>query len=97
LGGTPRGVWSFGSWFCSSCRRLKVNLVPDLLKNARELNCCAELTLEELDQVFSVPTWKHASYQLKNGVWHVKKYVFFQRHQEPLEPFYQGAERMNTK
>lgn len=55
-----------------------------------------ELTLEELDQVFSVPTWKHASYQIKNARWHIKKYVFFQRHQEPLEPFYQGAEKLNT-
>jgi hypothetical protein len=33
---------------------------------------------------------------MKNGAWHFKKYVFFQRHQEPLEPFYKGAEKMNT-
>ncbi|KAI9655573.1 MAG: hypothetical protein M1821_005366 [Bathelium mastoideum] len=52
------------------------------------------LTLEELDQVFSVPTWKHSSYQIKNAIWHIKKYVFFQRHMEPLPPFYRGAEKL---
>lgn len=58
-------------------------------------NGLTELTLEELDQVFSVPTWKHASYQLKNTQWHINKYVFFQRNQEPLEPFYKGAEALH--
>lgn len=53
-----------------------------------------ELTLEELDQVFSVPTWKHASYQIKNAVWHVRTWVFRQK-LEPLAPFYQGAEKLN--
>ncbi|KAF2231111.1 hypothetical protein EV356DRAFT_490827 [Viridothelium virens] len=52
------------------------------------------LTLEELDQVFSVPTWKHTSYQIKNATWHIRKYVFFQRNLEPLPPFYQGAEKL---
>lgn len=52
------------------------------------------LTLEELDQVFSVPTWKHASYQIKNAVWHVRKWVFFQKNIEPLPPFYEGAEKL---
>ncbi|EED20156.1 MFS sugar transporter, putative [Talaromyces stipitatus ATCC 10500] len=52
------------------------------------------LTLEELDQVFSVPTWKHASYQLKNAIWHVRTWVFRQK-LEPLPPFYQGIEKLN--
>ena len=52
------------------------------------------LTLEELDQVFSVPTWKHASYQIKNALWHVKVYVFRQK-LKPLPPFYRGAENLN--
>lgn len=55
-----------------------------------------ELTLEELDQVFSVPTWKHSAYQIRNARWHVKKYVFLQRNQEPMEPFYRGADQLNT-
>ncbi|OKL60740.1 hypothetical protein UA08_04244 [Talaromyces atroroseus] len=52
------------------------------------------LTLEELDQVFSVPTWKHASYQMKNAIWHFRTWVLFQK-LEPLPPFYQGIERLN--
>ncbi|KAE8549628.1 hypothetical protein EYB25_008150 [Talaromyces marneffei] len=52
------------------------------------------LTLEELDQVFSVPTWKHASYQLKNAIWHVRVWVFRQK-LEPLPPFYRGIDKLN--
>ncbi|CAH7670520.1 hypothetical protein BY996DRAFT_4581007 [Phakopsora pachyrhizi] len=43
------------------------------------------LTLEELDYVFSVPTAKHASYQVKNLSYHVKKYIFRQD-PKPLPP-----------
>ncbi|KAF7526876.1 hypothetical protein PCG10_003430 [Penicillium crustosum] len=50
-------------------------------------------TLEELDQVFSVPTRKHASYQIKNALWHFRVWVLRQR-LEPLPEFYQGAERL---
>ena len=52
------------------------------------------LTLEELDQVFGVPTWKHSSYQIKNAIWHFKKWFLFQKNQTPLPPFYQGAEKL---
>ena len=52
-----------------------------------------ELTLEELDQVFGVPTWKHASYQIKNAVWHFRVWVLRQK-LKPLPPFYRGAERL---
>ena len=45
------------------------------------------LSLEELDQVFSVPTRKHAAYQLKALPHHFKKYVLRMR-VEPLEPLY---------
>lgn len=54
------------------------------------------LTLEELDQVFSVPTWKHSRYQLKNARWHLNKWIL-RKKQEPLEPFYQGAEHLNQR
>eukprot|EP00918_Siedleckia_nematoides_P069654 GHVU01151896.1.p1 GENE.GHVU01151896.1~~GHVU01151896.1.p1 ORF type:complete len:615 (+),score=34.93 GHVU01151896.1:263-2107(+) len=46
------------------------------------------LTLEELDLVFSVPTGKHASYQARNAMFHIRKYIFRQR-VEPLPPLYQ--------
>ncbi|KAJ5103793.1 hypothetical protein N7532_004322 [Penicillium argentinense] len=51
------------------------------------------LTLEELDQVFSVPTRKHALYQLKNAWWHFRVWILRQK-LEPLPEFYQGAERL---
>ncbi|KAJ5808106.1 hypothetical protein N7474_009375 [Penicillium riverlandense] len=51
------------------------------------------LTLEELDQVFSVSTRKHASYQIKNAWWHFRVWVLRQK-LEPLPSFYRGSERM---
>ena len=54
-----------------------------------------ELTLEELDQVFSVPTWKHTSYQIKNSIWHIRRYVLFQKNLAPLPPLIEGAEKLN--
>ena len=47
------------------------------------------LTLEELDFVFSVPTTRHAKYQLKNATWHVRRYMLFQRNLKPLPPLYE--------
>ncbi|KAF9257692.1 hypothetical protein L218DRAFT_975133 [Marasmius fiardii PR-910] len=55
------------------------------------------LSLEELDQVFSVPTRIHAAYQLKALPHNIKKYVF-RRKVEDLPPLYehQGAMGMKT-
>lgn len=52
------------------------------------------LTLEELDQVFSVSTRKHASYQIHNAIWHFKTWVLRQK-LEPMTPFYTAAEKMS--
>lgn len=57
------------------------------------ITCLSALTLEELDQVFSVPTKKHAAYQIKNAIWHFRVWVLRQK-LEPLPRFYQGAERL---
>ncbi|TFY64940.1 hypothetical protein EVG20_g5772 [Dentipellis fragilis] len=46
------------------------------------------LSLEELDQVFSVPTHTHAAYQLKALPHNIKKY-FFRMKVDPLPPLYQ--------
>ncbi|OJT05084.1 Major myo-inositol transporter IolT [Trametes pubescens] len=46
------------------------------------------LSLEELDQVFSVPTHVHASYQLKALPHNIKKY-FFRMKVDPLPPLYE--------
>ncbi|PSR73886.1 hypothetical protein PHLCEN_2v10306 [Hermanssonia centrifuga] len=46
------------------------------------------LSLEELDQVFSVPTRTHAAYQLKALPRNIKKY-FFRMKVDPLPPLYE--------
>ncbi|KIP02928.1 hypothetical protein PHLGIDRAFT_130455 [Phlebiopsis gigantea 11061_1 CR5-6] len=45
------------------------------------------LSLEELDQVFSVPTRRHAAYQLKALPRNIKKH-FFRMRVDPLPPLY---------
>lgn len=45
------------------------------------------LTLEELDQVFSVPTAVHAKYQFKWIGYFFKKYIF-RRKVQPMQPLY---------
>lgn len=52
------------------------------------------LTLEELDQVFSVSTRKHARYQIENALWHFRTVVLRQK-LETLPPFYRNAEKLN--
>lgn len=45
-------------------------------------------TLEELDYIFSVPTRRHAAYQVRTWLpWFIKRYVFFQKN-ATLEPLY---------
>ena len=46
------------------------------------------LSLEELDQVFSVPTHVHAAYQLKALPRNIKRH-FFRMRVEPLPPLYE--------
>ena len=99
---------AFG-WYAAWCLILWVLVIlflpetkGETMLDEQTLNCMkiadpflpAELTLEELDQVFSVPTWKHSSYQIKNTVWHIRRYIFRQK-LEPLPPLYQGAEKFN--
>ena len=54
------------------------------------------LTLEELDFVFSVPTVRHAKYQLKNTIWHIRRYVLFQRDLKPLAPLYETKDLVSS-
>lgn len=51
------------------------------------------LTLEELDQVFSVPTWKHSKYQLQNAERGFRRHVLRQK-LEPMHPFWLGWEKL---
>ncbi|KAK7035227.1 hypothetical protein VNI00_011994 [Paramarasmius palmivorus] len=54
------------------------------------------LSLEELDQVFSVPTRKHAAYQLKALPHHIKKYIF-RMNVDDLPPLYEHEGVVGTK
>lgn len=47
-----------------------------------------ELTLEELDRVFSVSTRHHARYQIKNAIWHFRTWILRQK-LEPLPKLYE--------
>ncbi|KAG0144641.1 hypothetical protein CROQUDRAFT_672231 [Cronartium quercuum f. sp. fusiforme G11] len=75
---TPQGAFGWYAGWCIIGWVLVFFLMPET----------KALTLEELDYVFSVPTSKHASYQLKNFVYHIRKYIFRQCVQ-PLPPLYQ--------
>nr|ODN95042.1 D-xylose-proton symporter [Cryptococcus depauperatus CBS 7855] len=72
----PQGA--FG-WYAAWCFILFV-LVLFFLPETKGL------TLEELDQVFSVPTGVHAKYQLWNLKWHFNHYILNSK--EPWRPLY---------
>ncbi|KIX97132.1 uncharacterized protein Z520_07246 [Fonsecaea multimorphosa CBS 102226] len=80
----PQGAFGwYGAW-CLILWCLILLFVPET----------KALTLEELDQVFSVSTRKHMSYQMKNAVWHFRVWILRQK-LEPLPPFYHRAEKLN--
>jgi len=80
----PQGAFGwYGAW-CIILWFLILLFVPET----------KALTLEELDQVFSVSTRKHMSYQLRNAVWHFRVWVLRQK-LEPLPPFYRRTEKLN--
>ncbi|KAF9264194.1 hypothetical protein L218DRAFT_926497 [Marasmius fiardii PR-910] len=54
------------------------------------------LSLEELDQVFSVPTHTHAAYQLKALPHNIKKYIFRMKVKD-LPPLYEHERVVGTK
>ncbi|OQE30379.1 hypothetical protein PENFLA_c003G09197 [Penicillium flavigenum] len=66
---------------------------PNLVDSFKPQGALVALTLEELDQAFSVSTRKHVSYQIKNALWHLRVWIFRQK-LEPLAEFYQGVERL---
>ncbi|KAE8393434.1 hypothetical protein BDV23DRAFT_191638 [Aspergillus alliaceus] len=79
----PQGAFSWYAAWCLIGWVLVLLFVPET----------KSLTLEELDQVFSVSTRKHAKYQIKNAVWHFRVWVLRQK-LEPLPKFYEGAEHL---
>lgn len=63
---TPQGAFGWYSAWCFIGWLLILMFVPET----------KQLTLEELDQVFSVPTKKHAAYQLRQVPYFIKRYIF---------------------
>ncbi|GFZ45708.1 hypothetical protein JCM24511_03437 [Saitozyma sp. JCM 24511] len=78
---------AFG-WYAAWCALLFV-LILFFLPESKGF------TLEELDQVFSVPTGVHAKYQLYNIKWHFKHYIL--RSKEPHRELYQFDENDMTE
>ncbi|TYJ56663.1 hypothetical protein B9479_002593 [Cryptococcus floricola] len=72
----PQGAFA---WYAGWCFLLSI-LILFFLPESKGY------TLEELDQVFSVPTGVHAKYQLYNLKWHFKHYIL--RSKEPHEALY---------
>ncbi|PYI04639.1 MFS sugar transporter [Aspergillus sclerotiicarbonarius CBS 121057] len=79
----PQGAFGWYAAWCVIGWFLVLLFVPET----------KELTLEELDQVFSVSTRKHAAYQLRNAWWHFRVWVLRQK-LDPLPRFYEHAEEL---
>ncbi|KAI9373475.1 hypothetical protein BJX61DRAFT_533140 [Aspergillus egyptiacus] len=77
----PQGAFSWYAAWCLIGWVLVLLFVPET----------KELTLEELDRVFSVPTRQHAAYQLRNAIWHFRKWILRQK-LEPMPKLYKMAE-----
>lgn len=88
------GVSFCGSSFFFSFQRPRCVLKHSINLGGLFLTFPQALTLEELDQVFSVSTRKHMSYHIKNAVWHFRVWVLRQK-LEPMPPFYRQAEKLN--
>ncbi|KAL4963467.1 sugar porter family MFS transporter [Aspergillus stella-maris] len=77
----PQGAFGWYAAWCAIGWWLVLLFVPET----------KELTLEELDRVFSVSTRHHAAYQLKNAVWHFRTWVLRQR-LEPMPKLYETVD-----
>ncbi|KAL4769786.1 hypothetical protein BDW60DRAFT_209667 [Aspergillus nidulans var. acristatus] len=81
----PQGAFGWYAAWCLIGWWLVLLFVPET----------KELTLEELDRVFSVKTRRHATYQLRNAVWHFRTWVL--RHKlEPMPKLYEEADSPTT-
>ncbi|KAL4738772.1 general substrate transporter [Aspergillus similis] len=81
----PQGAFGWYAAWCLIGWWLVLLFVPET----------KELTLEELDRVFSVKTRHHAAYQLRNAVWHFRTWVLRQK-LEPMPKLYEEAASPTT-
>ncbi|KAL4999955.1 hypothetical protein BDV10DRAFT_193242 [Aspergillus recurvatus] len=80
----PQGAFGWYAAWCLIGWWLVLLFVPE----TKECTLTeVELTLEELDRVFSVKTRHHAAYQLRNAVWHFRTWVLRQK-LEPMPKLY---------
>ncbi|GES59646.1 MFS sugar transporter [Aspergillus terreus] len=82
----PQGAFGWYAAWCIIGWFLVLLFVPET----------KSLTLEELDQVFSVPTRKHATYQIRNAIWHFRVWILRQK-LEPMPKLYEGTEHLATE
>ncbi|KAL2862830.1 sugar porter family MFS transporter [Aspergillus lucknowensis] len=77
----PQGAFGWYAGWCLVGWVLVLLFVPET----------KELTLEELDRVFSVSTRHHATYQMRNAIWHFRTWILRQK-LEPLPKLYELAD-----
>ncbi|KAL3486509.1 hypothetical protein BJX62DRAFT_241931 [Aspergillus germanicus] len=77
----PQGAFGWYAGWCLIGWVLVLLFVPET----------KELTLEELDRVFSVSTRHHAAYQLRNAIWHFRTWILRQK-LEPLPKLYETVD-----
>ncbi|KAL4867980.1 hypothetical protein BDV12DRAFT_170417 [Aspergillus spectabilis] len=82
----PQGAFGWYAAWCLIGWVLVLLFVPET----------KELTLEELDRVFSVSTRHHAAYQLKNAIWHFRTWVLRQK-LEPMPKLYKTVDRPTSE
>lgn len=72
----PQGAFGWYAAWCAVIAVLVLLFLPET----------KSFTLEELDQVFSVPTGVHAKYQIYNASWYFRHYVL--GHKDPHRELY---------
>ncbi|KAL2795322.1 hypothetical protein BJX66DRAFT_302237 [Aspergillus keveii] len=82
----PQGAFGWYAGWCLIGWVLVLLFVPET----------KELTLEELDRVFSVSTRHHAAYQLRNAVWHFRTWILRQK-LEPLPKLYETVDSLTPE
>lgn len=81
---TPQGAFGWYAAWCVVLWFLILLFVPET----------KALTLEELDRVFGVSTWRHAAHQIKSAQWHFRTWVLREKLQ-PLPPLHGRVAKAN--
>ena len=104
---TPQGAFGWYAAWCAIGWVLVLLFVPETKcelsegggeerKEAPSTDVPAALTLEELDQVFSVPTTKHALYHVKNLIWNFRAHILRQK-LDPMPELYEREDNLSER